>query len=78
MSIDTTRRVRVIHIDVGDKVDLADDEYGDNENAMFAFAEVEEISEWRDEDGDTWINLHTDQGEYGFPAWYEVKRKVVD
>lgn len=78
MSIDTTKRVHVIRIDVGDEIDLADDEYGDNELAMFGFAEVLEISEWKDEDGDLWVNLHTTQGEYGFPSWYEVKRKVME
>ncbi len=78
MSIDTTRNVRAIRIEIGDEIDLADDEYGDNEMAIFCFAEVSNISEYRDDDDDLWITLNTSQGEYSFPAGHWIKRKVVE
>lgn len=78
MSIDTTRNVRAIRIEVGDQLDLDGDEYGDNEMAIFTFAEVSEVTDYRDEDGDLWVTLNTSQGEYNFPAGHWIKRKVME
>lgn len=78
MSIDTTRNVRALRIEIGDEIDLADDEYGDNEMAIFYFATVDGITEYRDDDGDLWITLSTSQGEFSFPAGHWIKRKVVE
>jgi hypothetical protein len=78
LSIDTTRNVRAIRIEVGDELDLADDEYGDNEMAIFMFATVEEISEYRDEDSDLWLKIDTTQGTYDFPAGHWIKVKVME
>lgn len=78
MSIDTTRNVRAIHIEIGDDIDLADDEYGDNEMAIFGFAEVDNVWESRDEDGDLRVFISTSQGTYEFPAGHWIKRRVME
>ena len=78
MSIDTTKPVRAVSLEEGDEIDLADDEYGDNDDAIFYFAVVNEVSEFRDADGYLWVKANTSQGEYDFPASHILKLKVVD
>ncbi len=78
MSIDLCREVAADEIDEGDELDLEDDEYGDNSQAMYGFATVLRKSEWYDEDSFPWVTLKTSQGEFDMPAGHLVKLKVSE
>lgn len=79
MSIDLCREVFADVIDDGDELDFEDDEYADNENAMYGFAKVEHKTEWYDgETGHPWVTLYTSQGRFEMPAGHLVKLKVVE
>lgn len=75
--IDTTKERYAEDIEVGDELDLDGDEYGDNENAMFGYAEVH-----RRKDsyigGDPCVLLITSQGTFTVPAGHLMKVKVPD
>lgn len=79
MSIDTVRNVFAEDVEPSDELDFAEDEYGYNDLADFAYATVERRTEWYDgKTGEPWVTLHTDQGSYEMPAAHLVKKKVVD
>jgi hypothetical protein len=76
MSIDTCRKVYADMLEPDDEIDLADDEYGDNEQAVYSFATVIDTEIWVDSDGDYVVTVVTDQISFTCPREHKVKQKV--
>jgi hypothetical protein len=78
MSIDICREVFVREVEIDDEIDLEDDEYGDNEQAVYGFAKVMDAVDWRNDEGDLMVTLKTTQGTYDFPVGHLIKLKVEE
>lgn len=78
MSIDLVKEVYAAEIEIDDELDLDGDEYGDNEQAMFAYAVVQKRTSWFDEDGYLWITFETSQGNFDVPENHLLKLKVIE
>lgn len=64
-------------IEVGNELDLDGDEYGDNEDAIYGYAVVENRKDVY-VSGDPWVILTTSQGVFHMPAGHLVKVKIVE
>lgn len=73
--IDTTKKRYAEDLDIGDELDLDGDEYGDNENATFGYAQ---LLRRKDSyiDGEPCVLLITSQGTFTVPAGHQMKVKV--
>jgi hypothetical protein len=79
MSVDICVDRHAYEINPGDEIDLANDEYGENEAAYEHYAVVLKVSDdWPDDDGDLWVTIKTDQGTFNFPSYHYIKLKVDD
>ncbi len=77
--VDTTKETYAEDIEAGDELDFDNDEYADNEQAMFSFALVLAKHEWYDPGTkDPWVSLETSQGVFDMPAGHLVKLKVTE
>lgn len=75
--IDVCKERYAEDIEIGDELDLDGDEYGDNENAMFGYALVNQRTDLY-QDGEPWVQLTTSQGMIQMPAGHMVKVKIND
>lgn len=79
MSIDMVTSVFAEFVEASDELDFADDEYGYNDLADFAYAKVERCTQWYDGiTGEPWVTLHTNQGSYEMPAEHKVKKRIIE
>lgn len=78
MSIDLCKDLVAEDIDIDDEIDLDEDEYGDNPQAMSKFALVLQRKDWYDSENYPWVTLRTDQGSFDFPAGHLIKVKVIE
>lgn len=78
MSVDLRVSVNAVELEIGDEVDLENDELCHNEEAMYAHALIFDIKEWYDSDEQLCLTIATSQGIYDVPAYHVMWLRVTD